>query len=183
MIEISCLFYAEDIVILSSSPEGLQKCIECLEKFCESKALEVNTTKTKCMVFQKKSRKYTKYQFSINNKVLDNVTEFTYLGITINAGCSFKPTIQTLSEKAMKAIFALNNKFKFSKMPLNVAMKLFDACIMPILIYGSSRRGSRPVYQVCTNLSDFLGIGSTLNNSHNIFILNLNQFYCLLLFQ
>ena len=89
------------------------------------------------MVFQKKSRKYTKNQFRINNKVLDNVTEFTYLGITVNAGCSFKPTIQTLSEKAMKAIFALNNKFKFSKMPLNVAMKLFDACVMPILIYGS----------------------------------------------
>ena len=83
MIEISCLFYADDIVILSSSPEGLQKCIECLEKFCESKAFEVNTTKTKCMVFQKKSRKYTKHQFRINNKVLDNVTEFTYLGIWV----------------------------------------------------------------------------------------------------
>ena len=91
MIEICCLFYADDTVILSSSPEGLQKCIECLEKFCESKTLEVNTTKTKCMVFQNKSRKYTKHQFRINNKVLDNVTEFTYLGITINAGCSFKP--------------------------------------------------------------------------------------------
>ena len=29
----------------------------------------------------------------------------------------------------------------------------------------------------------FFRDGSTLNNSHNIFILNLNQFYCLLLFQ
>ena len=38
---------------------------------------------------------------------------------------------------AMKAIFVLNIKFKFSKMPLNVAMKLFDACVMPILIKGS----------------------------------------------
>ena len=37
-------------------------------------------------------------------------------------------------EKAMKAIFALNNKFKFSKMFLNVAMKLFYTCIMSILI-------------------------------------------------
>ena len=51
---------------------------------------------------------------------------------------------------------------------------------LDVVVY---RRGSRPVYQVCTNLSDFLGIGSTLNNSHNIFILNLNQFYCLSLFQ
>ena len=35
--------------------------------------------------------------------------------------------------------------------------------------FGSpSRRGSRPVYQVSTNLSDFLGIGPTLINSHNI---------------
>ena len=99
IIEISCLFYADDIVILSSSPEGLQKCIECLEKFCESKALEVNTTKTKCMVFQKKSRKYTKHQFRINNKVLDNVTEFTYLGITINAGCSSNQPFKHLAKK------------------------------------------------------------------------------------
>ena len=29
----------------------------------------------------------------------------------------------------------------------------------------------------------FFRDGSTLNNSHNIFILNLNQFYCLSLFQ
>ena len=36
----------------------------------------------------------------------------------------------------MKAIFTLNNKFKFSKMPLNLAMKFFDAWVMPILIDG-----------------------------------------------
>ena len=47
------------------------------------------------MVFQKKSGD----QFRIDHKVIDNFTEFTYLGITINAGCSFKPTIQTLREK------------------------------------------------------------------------------------
>ena len=43
--------------------------------------------------------------------------------------------------------------------------------------FHMARRRSRLVYQVCTNLSDFLGIGSTLNNSHNIFILNLNSIF------
>ena len=60
------------------------------------------------MVFQKKARKFSKSAFSINSKELKSITEFTYLGITINAGCSFLPTLKDQKDKTPRAIFALN---------------------------------------------------------------------------
>ena len=55
-----------------------------------------------------------------------------YLGVTLDAGCSFKPTLEDLSEKATRAIFAINNRFKFSKIPIKTALKLFDTSVAPI---------------------------------------------------
>ena len=42
-----------------------------------------------------------------------------------------------LSIRANCAIFALNNKYKISKLPKNLAIELFNSLIAPILLYGS----------------------------------------------
>ena len=57
------------------------------------------------MTFYKNNTKY-KQNFSINNSPLENVTEFTYLGITINAACNFKDTLSIRSSKALKLKFS-----------------------------------------------------------------------------
>ena len=43
----------------------------------------------------------------------------------------------SMSEKAMTACFALNKKIKIKRIPVNVALRLFDGCILPILTYGA----------------------------------------------
>ena len=88
------------------------------------------------MTFYKNNTKY-KQNFSINNSPLENVTEFTYLGITINAACNFKDTLSILSSKANRALLALNSRFKIKFLPIKAALKLFDSTITPILLYGS----------------------------------------------
>ena len=55
---------------------------------------------------KKNTGKISKSTFSINNEDLKSVTEFTCLGITINAGCSFLQTLKDLRGKAFRAIFA-----------------------------------------------------------------------------
>ena len=37
----------------------------------------------------------------------------------------------------MRACFALNKKMKIKRIPVNVALMLFDACILPILTDGA----------------------------------------------
>ena len=68
---------------------------------------------------------------------MNNICEFTYLGLTINAAGSFKSSIEYLSQKARRACFALNRKIKLRHIPVNIALKLFDAYVTPILLDGA----------------------------------------------
>ena len=37
----------------------------------------------------------------------------------------------------MRACFALNKKMTIKRIPVNVALRLFHVCILPILTYGA----------------------------------------------
>ena len=133
--------YADDLIILSLSHEGLQKCLDELNRYCKEWSLKVNNGKAKCIKFLKVSKLYNK-SFNIGNTPLENVKEFRYLGITINGAGSFQPAMRDLGDKANRAIFSLNSRYKLNKLPLNIAFKLFDTMIMPILLYGSEVWGA-----------------------------------------
>ena len=65
------------------------------------------------------------------------MSQFTYLGVDINAAGTFKASMDILSTKANKAKYALNNIAKLKLLPIKTALRLFDAAILPILTYGS----------------------------------------------
>ena len=52
-IPVSCLLYADDLVLISKSSKGLQNAINSLACFTKTWFLEVNPKKTKCLVFSK----------------------------------------------------------------------------------------------------------------------------------
>ena len=97
----------------------------------------INTTKTKCITFQKKNKLNKTELFTVGNCILSNVCEFTYLGIKINASASFRTTPKFLGEKANRACFALNNHLKVRDIPVVIALKLFYATVLPILTNGA----------------------------------------------
>ena len=136
-VKLTCLAYADDIIIISHSALGLQASLDCLDKFCEVWKMIINTTKTKCITFQKKNKLNKTELFTIGNSILSNVCEFTYFGIKINASGSFRSTPESLSEKTNRACFALNNHLKFRNIPVVIALKLFDATVLPILTNGA----------------------------------------------
>ena len=50
-ISINCLLYADDLVLLSSSPCGLQTCLDTLYEFRSCWKLEVNNSHSKVLIF------------------------------------------------------------------------------------------------------------------------------------
>ena len=78
-----------------------------------------------------------KDSFFFDNKLLKNVNEYKYLGITISSIGSFNPTFHILSNKAKRAIYALNSKYAVERLPVWAALKLFDSVISPIVLYCS----------------------------------------------
>ena len=54
-LHISCLMYADDIVLLSKSAKGLQTLLCRLEYFCNKWNLKVNINKTQIIIFKKQA--------------------------------------------------------------------------------------------------------------------------------
>ena len=71
------LSWADDLVLVSSTKNGLQTCLNRLENYCKKWGLEVNVNKTKTMVL---SNGNMKASFRINQSSIENVDTYEYLG-------------------------------------------------------------------------------------------------------
>ena len=80
---IPCLFYADDITILSERKGGLQKSMSILWDYCLENNLVVNTDKTKVMtLFNANKRISSDLMVMYGDKILEQVKSFTYCGIS-----------------------------------------------------------------------------------------------------
>lgn len=134
--KLNSLFYADDLVILSKSKRGLEKCLKTLEGFNAKWLLDINYKKTKVLVFQKSGRKPKNLSFSVNNTQIEIVQEYTYLGIKITSSGTFTIAQKILAEKALNALFKIRKHVNLSRLPLRTARKIFESAVQPILTYG-----------------------------------------------
>ena len=135
---VNSISWADDLMLISTSAEGLQECLTRLHTYCYRWGLEVNTDKTKIMVLGKPSQR-THLMFHFGNSEIENVKEFTYLGFQISSNGNMKATITDRHSKASKManviLRAINTN---SNINVPLAMSLFDKQIVPILLYGSA---------------------------------------------
>lgn len=132
---IDLLMYADDIVLLSPSEEGLKKHLRSLEEFCKQWKLEVNIDKTKVCAFGKKPRSLS--PFSFKGMELEMVQAYKYLGVWLSTNRIYNKAQQAQANQGKKAIFALQRLLaKLKHPPITIALKLFDALILPVLSYG-----------------------------------------------
>ena len=73
--KLNSLSWADDLVLLSTSQKGLQKCLDNLMDYCKQWSLTVNVSKTKCMVFGKGKIKNLKY----DNAKVEQVDSYNYI--------------------------------------------------------------------------------------------------------
>ena len=149
---INHFLYADDLVILSETKEGLQGHLDSLCTFARDKSLTVNTHKSKIMIFNKSGRQ-TKEHFMINEKELEVVRSFTYLGIDISTSGSFTLGIKELTAKAKKAMMPLYKTVMQFQMPFRQSLKLFQTYVEPILLYNAENWSSMTDKQIdkCKN--------------------------------
>ena len=81
--------------------------------------------------------------FTFNDKDLQTVEEYKYLGVVLNStkllkGDIFKEMHSYISEKATKASFSVSQKCAWAgHLTPRIALQLFDSFVTPILNYGS----------------------------------------------
>ena len=136
-LHISCLMYADDIVLLSQTANGLQKLLCRLEDFCTRWNLKVNIDKAKVIIFNKSGSILKGHNFLFGYNMIELVNEYKYLGIYFRSSGVFTQGIEYLCNKALKAIFCIRKALMSDGMNAGLYVTLFNHCVKPIFLYGS----------------------------------------------
>ena len=88
--------WADDIILMSETKEGLQQCMNNLYNYCNQWKLVINFKKTKVMIFNKSGAKMKNVQIYLQTRLIENVTQYPYLGFRIAASGTLNHGIQNI---------------------------------------------------------------------------------------
>ena len=136
-IRINCILWADDIILLSETEEGLNTLLKELHAYSETNKLKINIDKTKCMIFNKTGR-LIRRNFYLGDCKLENVRSYKYLGLVFTPSGEIKSALDDLRDRALKAFYALKSKLGlFFKSHIEDTMTLFNSLVKPVLLYSS----------------------------------------------
>ena len=101
------LLFADDMAVIGRSVEELQESLNLLHTYCNTWGLEVNTEKTKIVVFRNRGQIRIDEFWTYNGEILDIVDDFNYLGTIFNYTGSFTKNQDHVVGKSLKALNAL----------------------------------------------------------------------------
>ena len=100
--------------------------------------MKVNIDKTKILVFRRGGIVKQNEKWLFNDKPIEVVSHYKYLGITFTSFLSWSHTQKTQAAQAEKTIAPLKRMFKAADLNnVQQMLTLFDRMVSPILCYGS----------------------------------------------
>ena len=153
-LRIIVLLYADDTVLFAESEEELKTLLNDFWKYCNDWKLTINPEKSKIMVFGERAR--TNHNITINDKIIEVVDTFKYLGVLFSKTRNFFKTKRHVVEQARKAMFCLFRKIRNLDLPIDCQIKLFDNTVLPILTYGCEIWGFGDISCIEKVHTDFL---------------------------
>ena len=164
------LLYADDIVLFSDTPIGLQTKLNLLFTQSSRLGLEVNLDKSKIIVFRKGGRLSKHEHWHYNNTNVEIVNSYNYLGVNFTTKLSFTNFSTSLITKSKNASYCILRSLRTLQCTnINVFCKLFDSKVLPILTYGGELYGiveNVNSEKVHTNiLKQFLNVSSHCSNT------------------
>ena len=134
---IFCLLYADDMVLLSETPQGLQTSLNILNSYCEKWKLEINHNKSKVMIFESRKQNCN-HIFNIGSEILERVYQYKYLGIMLEYTGNYSSAKTDLYQRSQKAYFKLRKLLNIDFIKPKLYLDIFDKTVLPVLTYGSS---------------------------------------------
>ena len=145
---LSHLLYADDLVLISTSQEGLNNCLHKLGEFCTTWQLELNLKKSQVIIFNTTGRLLSGFSFNCQGKPMQIVKTYCYLGIDLSCSGSFNIGRTNIMEKARKAMSPLFSIIPDFKISCRNSLKLFNSFIRPIALYNSENLAHLTQHQI-----------------------------------
>ena len=107
---VSCLLYADDIVLLADSETDLQALLNIVNVWCSKWRLEVNLLKTNIMHIRKNQCRKSEFNFTFEGKSVVYCENYKYLGIIVNEHLNFEKSTKDLCDSAGRALSGIITK-------------------------------------------------------------------------
>ncbi|KAK6303464.1 hypothetical protein J4Q44_G00259180 [Coregonus suidteri] len=143
--------YADDTILYTSGPSldtvltNLQTSFNAIQHSFSSLQLLLNTSKTKCMLFNRTllAPAHPTRITTLDGSDLEYVDNYKYLGVWLDCKLSFQTHIKNLQSKVKSRIgFLFRNKASFTHAAKHALVKL---TILPILYFGDV------IYKIASN--------------------------------
>ena len=169
---IHCLMYADDLVLLSLTVNGLQGKLDKLDKYCEQWSLTINTKKTQVMCMSTQKVTFPDISMHIGGTPLTWVSTYKYLGIEIHSDGKMDAAIKNLCVRGWKATFKIRAAFKDIDVSPATKIRFFDVLVKPIICYGSE------VWGALNNLHNSKSLDQFWNRVEKLHVENFQTKFC-----
>jgi len=127
--------YADDILLSSTTPTGLQTLIDIATKYITQQGLRFNPSKTTCMSFGKPAFRQNP-EWTIQGSKLQIVDAMTYLGASLSTDGGSNH-VSTRIKSANRAFYGLQHGgLHFNGIAPEVAAHIYKVGVQTILTYG-----------------------------------------------
>ena len=133
--DVGVLLFADDMVVMAESVEGLQSNLQVLSDVLNRWELKVNWRKTKMM---RVARKSEECEVKIGEETIEQVDAMKYLGVMISSDGSMEKEVEARIGSAKQVIGGLSEiVLRRKELSRNTKLKVMNATMMPTLLYGS----------------------------------------------
>ena len=132
-VEVSRLLFADDLVILASNQDDLQRALERFAAECEVDGMRVSTSKTEVMVLSRQPENCTLH---VDGVQLRQVEEFKYLGILFTSDGRQDREISRRINLAGVVLRELWSVAGNAWLPIDAQVTIFKSLFKSILTYG-----------------------------------------------
>ena len=145
--EIFSLLFADDIVLVSLTPSGLQNQLNNLKIESEKLGLEVNLNKTKAVIFRGGGYIGKAEKWYYGQEKIEIVNSYKYLGYTFTTKLSTEIALAEFAGRAKgKVISIFKALYKIGKVDISIFFHLFDCQVKPMILYASEIWGNNAQY-------------------------------------
>jgi hypothetical protein len=139
------LLWADDIVLLAESPEGLQRMFTLVDQWCEEWGMGVNAKKSNVLAVgpdQGKMRAelavWTElHPFKLGGDVVDVVRVYKYLGVQLQDDLKWDLAATARTTATRSAIFAKSQILRNTNIAVDIRRRYMEATVIPVALWGS----------------------------------------------
>jgi hypothetical protein len=130
------VLYADDIILLSTCSEELQKMVDTASDYGKKYEIKFNPEKTICMTISAR-RNPTKLSLKMDSQAIKIVHSFKYLGTKLASKMQNTEHVQSRMENTIKRCFMMERSgFNSTEISPHHKLSLYKVYGRPVLLYG-----------------------------------------------